>query len=69
MCLSLGYQTQNNICSVDVVFLPSKFVSVLSLEESLSITIGRCDLAIVTHARKMPKQIFVVVHPEVLEND
>ena len=26
-----------------------------SLEESLSITTGRCDLAIATHARKMHK--------------
>ena len=28
----------------------------LSLEESLSITTGRCDLAIATHARKMHKK-------------
>ena len=41
----------------------------LSLEESLSITTGRCDLAIATHARKMHKKVFVVVHPEVLDND
>ena len=27
------------------------------LEESLSITTGRCDLAIATHARKMHKKI------------
>jgi hypothetical protein len=27
-----------------------------SLEESLSITTGRCNLAIVTHARKMHKK-------------
>jgi hypothetical protein len=27
-----------------------------TLEESLSITTGRCDLAIVTHARKMHKK-------------
>jgi hypothetical protein len=40
-----------------------------SLEESLSITTGRCDLAIATHARKMHKNLFVVVHPEVLDND
>jgi hypothetical protein len=26
-------------------------------------------LAIVTHARKMHKNLFVVVHPEVLDND
>jgi hypothetical protein len=39
------------------------------LEESLSITTGRCDLAIATHARKMHKNLFVVVHPEVLVND
>jgi hypothetical protein len=26
-------------------------------------------LAIVTHARKMHKNFFVVVHPEVLDND
>ena len=38
-----------------------------SLEESLSFTTGRCDLAIATHAGKMHKKIFVVVHPEVLE--
>ena len=42
---------------------------ILTLEESLSITTGRCDLAIATHARKMHKKIFVVVHPEVLDND
>jgi hypothetical protein len=41
----------------------------LALEESLSITTGRCDLAIATHARKMHKNLFVVVHPEVLDND
>jgi hypothetical protein len=41
----------------------------LSLEESLSITTGRCELAIATHARKMHKNLFVVVHPEVLDND
>ena len=41
----------------------------VSLEESLFITTGRCDLAIVTHARKMHKNLFVVVHPEVLDND
>ena len=29
----------------------------------------RCDLAIAIHARKMYKKIFVVVHPEVLNND
>jgi hypothetical protein len=40
-----------------------------ALEESLSITTGRCDLAIATHARKMHKNLFVVVHPEVLDND
>jgi hypothetical protein len=40
-----------------------------SLEESLSITTGRRDLAIATHARKMHKDLFVVVHPEVLDND
>ena len=40
-----------------------------ALEESLSITTGCCDLSIVTHARKMLKKIFVVVHPEVLDND
>ena len=31
----------------------------LSLEESLSITTGRCDLAIATHARKMHKKISI----------
>ena len=41
----------------------------LPLEESLSITTLRCDLAIATHARKMHKLIFVVVYPEVLDND
>ena len=40
-----------------------------SLEESLSITTGRCDLTVATHARKKHKKIFVVVHPEVLDND
>jgi hypothetical protein len=42
---------------------------VLTLEGSLSIKTGRCDLAIATHARKMHKNLFVVVHPEVLDND
>ena len=41
----------------------------MALEESLSIPTGRSDLAIATHARKMHKEIFVVVHPEVLDND
>ena len=41
----------------------------MTLEESLSITTIRCDLAIATHARKMHKTIFVVVHREVLDND
>jgi hypothetical protein len=40
-----------------------------TLEESLSITTGRCDLVIATRARKMHKNLFVVVHPEVLDND
>jgi hypothetical protein len=43
--------------------------NVHALEESLSVTTGRCDLAIATHARKMHKNLFVVVHPEVLDND
>jgi hypothetical protein len=43
--------------------------SLLSLEERLSITTGRCDLPIATHARKMHKNLFMVVHPEVLDND
>ena len=30
-----------------------------TLEESLSITTGRCDLAIATHARKMHKKISI----------
>jgi hypothetical protein len=38
---------------------------VSALEESLSITTGCCDLAIATHARKMHKNLFVVVHLEV----
>jgi hypothetical protein len=40
-----------------------------TLEESLSITTGRCDLAIATRSRKMHKNLFVVVHLEVLDND
>ena len=40
-----------------------------TLEESLSIPTGRCDLANATHARKMHKKIFVVVQWEVLDND
>jgi len=31
----------------------------LTLEESLSITTGRCNLAIATHARKMHKKISI----------
>jgi hypothetical protein len=31
-----------------------------TLEESLSITTGRCDLAIATHARKMHKNLYYV---------
>jgi hypothetical protein len=46
-----------------------KNMNIVALEESLSITTGRCDLAIVTHARKMHKNLFVVVHPEVVDND
>ena len=41
----------------------------VSLEDSLSIPNGRCDLASATHVRKMHKKIFGVVHPEVLDND
>ena len=44
-------------------------LDVISLEENLSITTGRYDLAIATHARKMLQNLFVVVHPEVLDND
>jgi hypothetical protein len=47
----------------------NKITLVFALEESLSITTGRCDLAIATHARKMHKNLFVVVHLEVLDND
>jgi hypothetical protein len=42
---------------------------VCTLEESLVITTGRCDLAIATHAKEMHKNLFVIVHPEVLDND
>ena len=41
----------------------------LTLEESLSITTLYYNLGIATHARKMHKKIFVVVHMEVLDND
>ena len=44
-------------------------IELITLEESLSITTGRYDLAIATHTRKMHKKMFVVVHPEVLDND
>jgi hypothetical protein len=44
-------------------------IMLFALEESLSITTGRCDLAIATRARKMHKNFFVVVHPEVLDID
>jgi len=50
-------------------FQSSKMDMFQSLEESLSITTGRCDLAIATHAKKMHKNLFAVVHPEVLDND
>ena len=40
-----------------------------ALEESLSIITLRYDLAIATYGRKMHKKIFVVIHPEVLDND
>ena len=36
--------------------LQSMDFSMVSLEESLSIPTGRCDLAIATHARKMHKK-------------
>ena len=45
------------------------YIEVVTLGESLSITTGHWDLAIATHARKMHKNLFVVVHPEVLDND
>jgi hypothetical protein len=41
-------------------------LSMGALEESLPITTGHCDLAIAIHARKMHKNLFVVVHPEVI---
>ena len=37
-----------------------------TLEESLSITTGRCDLAIATHARKMHKKINMIVNWSIL---
>ena len=40
-----------------------------TIEESLIITTLRCDLAIVTHAGKIHRKLFVVVHQEVLDND
>ena len=64
---------------MDHIWLPDDYLSVMNLgllllglialEESLSITTARCDLAIATHTRKMHKNIFVVVHPEVLDSD
>ena len=44
-------------------------LGVPTLEEGLFITTGRCDLAIATHGRKMHKNLIVVVHPEVSDND
>jgi hypothetical protein len=38
---------------------PNNNSSLQTLEESLSITTGRCDLAIATHARKMHKKISI----------
>jgi hypothetical protein len=53
----------------DYTFNFLAFGIISTLEESLSITTGRCDLAIATHARKMHKNLFLVVHPEVLNID
>ena len=47
----------------------ARYYMISTLEESLSITTLHCDLAIATHAKKMHKKIFVVVHLEVLDND
>jgi hypothetical protein len=85
LCQRLGsYLQKKNIHmketnSVESIFATSSqrlgtgntlcIVGEVSIEESLSITTGRCDLAIATHARKMIKNLFVVVHPEVLDND
>jgi hypothetical protein len=67
----------SNIVWVSILVRPKLFLRIRrlgqkmlpSLEEGLSITTGRCDLAIATHARKTHKNLFVVVHPEVLDND
>jgi hypothetical protein len=39
-----------------ITFLDSLLEGLQALEESLSITTGRCDLAIATHPRKMHKK-------------
>jgi hypothetical protein len=46
--------------------LRSKLNRHRSLEESLSITTGRCDLAIAIHARKMHKNINMIVNWSIL---
>jgi hypothetical protein len=44
-----------NVGRVRIKLVYNNFLS-LALEECLSITTGRCDLAIATHARKMHKK-------------
>ena len=60
-------QTRRYIIHIEKMSKP--FISKHTLEESLSIPTGRCDLAIATHARKMHKKMILVVHPEGLDND
>jgi hypothetical protein len=82
MCHHLPYWLQGHKKSKTCIGSSNVFIGLLhieknnikkecwpSLEESLSITTGCYDLAIATHARKMHKNLFVVVHPEVLDND
>ena len=66
----IGKNNSNiNSSSISLKVTHPKFVGFITLEESLSITTGRCDLTIATHARKTHKKIFVVVQPKVLDND
>jgi hypothetical protein len=51
-----SYHRIFNLCKV---YKEPVALKMYPLEESLSITTGRCDLAIATHARKMHKKISI----------
>jgi hypothetical protein len=52
VCLQISLTTHSMVNKVEDLCIHSP-PTLMSPEESLSITTGRCDLAVATHARKM----------------